>query len=257
MNRKAAAWPPQARPEAGVTLPSMRALLRLLDSRFLSRIGNLGLLVKIIGLGASVVLAVVLVGAGIVQAAGWVALACFGAWAALSALLIVTGLLRSRTPSFMSPAAHIAVRHSLPGATEQAIGALEGAWDSGRELIADVAVFEPLNNSGAAHEIAQRIGAYRQEVAQVIAAIDELDERWELLWDRIPREVPAGVAHGPLTLEMVGQVVRYLGHKMWQLKWMIEYLEGGSDRPVRHVRTSIEAYEQEARASERPRSAAW
>jgi hypothetical protein len=234
----------------------MRALLRLLDSRFLSRLGNLELVLKIIGVGASVVLSVALVGAGIVQAAGWVPLACFAAWAALSALLVATGLLRSRTPSFMSPAARVAVRHSLPGATARVIGALEAARDTGRELIADVAVFEPVNNSGAAYEIARRITTYRKEVAQVIAATGKLDERWQLLWDRIPREVPAGVAQGPLTLEMVGQAVRYLGHKMWQLKWMIEYLEGGSDQPIRHIRARVEAYEQEPRASKRPRAAA-
>jgi hypothetical protein len=234
----------------------MRALLGLLDSRFLSRIGNLQLLLKIIGLGASIVLAVGLVGAGIVQAAGWVPLACFGAWAALSSLMIVAGMLRSQTPSFMSPAARIAVRFPLPGRTAQLVDGLEKARDAGRELIADVAVFEPLNNSGAAYDIGRRISAYRAEVAQLVAATDELDERWELLWERIPREVPAGVAQGPLTLEMVGEAVRYLGLKMWQLKWMIECLEGGSDRPVRHVRTSIAAYEQESRAPGRPRVAA-
>lgn len=226
----------------------MRTLLRMLDSRFLSRVGNFGLLLKIVGLGAAVVLAVALV-----QVAGWVPLACFGAWAALSALLVAMGLLRSRTPSFTSPAAHIAVRYSLPGATAQAVGALANARTAGRELIADVAVFQPVNNSGAAYELGRRIAAFRDEVGQLIATVDQLDERWELLWDRIPRKVPAGAAHGPLTLEMVSQALRYLGHKMWQLQWMIEYLEGGSDRPVRHVRVWIEAHEREARESERPR----
>jgi hypothetical protein len=214
----------------------------LLDSRFLSRVGNLELLLKVVGLGAALAVAVALVGAGILDAAGWVPLACFGVWVTLAALLILTGLLRSQTPPFMSPAARVAVRHSLPRATARAIDALENARDAGRELIADVAVFEPLNNSGAAHELARRIGAFREQVGTLIAATEQLDKRWELVWGRVPRTVPAGAAHGPLTLEMVGQTVRYLGHKMWQLEWMIEYLEGGSDRPVRHVRTWIEAY---------------
>jgi hypothetical protein len=231
----------------------MRALFQLLDSRLLSRIGNLGLLFKIVGVGASIVLALVLIWAGVVQAAGWLPLACFAVWAVLSGLLIAAAILRSRTPSFMSPATHVAAKASMPGATGKLIGALDAARAAGRELIADVAIFEPLNNSGEAHDLGRRIQAYREEVADLIAASDQLDDRWHLLWDRIPRDVPAGVAHGPLTLEMVGQAVRYLGHKMWQLNWMIEYLQGGSDRPVRHVRGWVDAFEREARAPEQAR----
>jgi hypothetical protein len=228
----------------------MHALLRILDSKFLSRIGNFDVLLKVVGLGAMIVIAIVLVAAGVVEVAGWIPLACFAVWALFAALLIATGMLRAGPQAFTSPAARIAMNYGLPGAAERVVVALNTAQKEGRELIADIAVFETLDQFGG--DFAQRIATYRAEVAELIGSTDLLNDDWALLWDRIPRKVPAGVSYGPMTLKEASAVVSYLRYKMWQLGWMVTYLHTGDDKPVRHIRRSIAAYDHEEKARPGP-----
>lgn len=61
-------------PARSLAYAVMRALLRILDSKFLSRVGNFDVLVKVVGLGATIVIAIVLVAAGVVEVAGWIPL---------------------------------------------------------------------------------------------------------------------------------------------------------------------------------------
>jgi len=227
----------------------MHALLRILDSRFLSRVGNFDVLVKVVVLGATVVLALVLVAAGVVEVAGWIPLVCFVVWALFAALLIATGMLRAGPQAFASPAARVAMKLGLPGAAEQVVRALCTAQKEGRELIADIAVFDTLNKFGG--DFAPRIAAYRADVAELIGSTELLNDDWALLWDRVPRKVPVGVSHGPMTLGQADEIVSWLRYKMWQLDWMVTYVETGDDKPVRHIRTRLAAYDREAEAGQR------
>lgn len=224
----------------------MHALLRMLDSKFLSRVGNFDVLLKVVGLGASIVIAIALVAAGVVEVAGWIPLACFAVWTLFAALLIATGMLRAGPQAFTSPAARIAVKHGLPGAADRVVVALSAARKEGRELIADVAVFDTLNKSGG--NFAQRIATYRAEVAKLIGSTDLLNDDWALLWDRIPRKVPVGVTYGPMTLGQADDVVSWLRYKMWQLDWMVTYVQTGDDKRVRHIRIRIAAYDREEKS---------
>jgi hypothetical protein len=203
----------------------MHALLRMLDSKFLSRVGNFDVLLKVVRFGAAILIAIVLVAVGVVEISGWIPLACFALWTLFSALLIATGMLRAGPQAFTSPAARIAMNYALPGAAERVVDALEAAQRAGRELIADVAVFNPLNKHGG--DFGERIATYRAEVAELIGCTDLLNDDWALLWERVPRKIAFGVSHGPMTLAMVADVVRYLGHKMWQLEWMVTYVLTG------------------------------
>lgn len=225
----------------------MRALLRVLDSKFLSRVGNFDVLLKVVGLGATIVIAIVLVAAGVVEVAGWIPLACFAVWTVFAALLVATGMLRVGPEAFTSPAARIAMKYGLPGAAERVVAALNAAQKEGRELIADIAVFETLNQSGG--DFAQRIATYRAEVAELIGSTDLLNDDWALLWDRIPRKVPSGVSYGPMTLEQADNVVSWFRYKMWQLDWMVTYIRTGDDKPVRHVRGMLAGFDLEEEAA--------
>lgn len=223
----------------------MHALLRMLDSKFLSRVGNLDVLLKVVGLGASIVIAIVLVAAGVVEVAGWIPLACFAVWVLFAALLIATGMLRAGPQAFTSPASRIAMKYGLPGAAERVVVALNAAQKEGRELIADLAVCDTLDKFGG--NFAERIATYRAEVAELIRSTDLLNDDWALLWDRIPRNVPDGVSYGPMTLEQADDVVSWFRYKMWQLDWMVTYIHTGDDKPVRHIRR-IAAYDREEKA---------
>ncbi|MDP8910422.1 MAG: hypothetical protein M3N47_15190 [Chloroflexota bacterium] len=107
------------------------------------------MLLKVVWLGVTIVIAIVLVAAGVVEVAGWVPLACFAVWTLFAALLAATGMLRARPQAFPSPAARIAVKYGLPGAAERVVVALDVAQKEGRELIADIAVFDTLNSAAA------------------------------------------------------------------------------------------------------------
>lgn len=155
-------------------------------------------------------------------------------------------MLRAGPQAFTSPAARIAMKYSLPGAAERVVVALNAAQKEGRELIADIAVFDTLNKSGG--DFAQRIATYRAEVAELIGSTDLLNDDWALLWDRVPRKVPVGVSYGPMTLEQANEVVSWLRYKMWQLDWMVTYVHTGDDKPVRHIRISIAARDREEKA---------
>jgi hypothetical protein len=241
-------------PTRSLAYAVMRALLRILDSKFLSRVGNFDVLVKVVGLGATIVIAIVLVAAGVVEVGGWIPLVCFAVWTLFSALLIATGMLRAGPHAFTSPAARIAMKARLPGVAERVVVALNAAQKEGRELIADIAVFDTLNKSGGG--FAQRIAMYRGEVAELIGSTDLLNDDWALLWDRVPRNVPIGVSYGPMTLGQADEIVSWLRYKMWQLDWMVTYVQTGDDKPVRHIRIRVAAYDSEAKtgpgASELP-----
>jgi hypothetical protein len=57
------------------------------------------------------------------------------------------------------------------------------------------------------------------------------------------------VSYGPLTLEQANEVVSWLRYKMWQLDWMITYIHTGDNKPVRHIRRWIAAYDRETKAA--------
>lgn len=228
----------------------MHALLRVLDSKFLSRVGNFDVLLKVAGFGAAIVVVIGLVAAGVIEVAGWIPVACFAIWTLFAALLVATGMLRAGPQAFASPAARIAIKYGLPGAAERVVVALDAARKEGRELIADIAVFDTLNKFGG--DFGQRIATYRAEVAALIRSTELLNDDWALLWDRIPRNVPTGVLYGPMTLEEADHVVSWLRYKMWQLDWMVTYIHTGDDKPVRHIRLSVAARDREEKAARGP-----
>lgn len=198
----------------------------MLDSRFLSRVGNLDVLLKVSGLGFVVVLAVVLVAADAVEIAGWVPVICFGVWAVLTFALVALGMLRRAPSTLMSPAARIAIGRNLPASKAHVVRALERAQSAGRELIADLAVFEPLNKHGGG--FAARVTAFHADVRDLLGATELLDDQWSVAWDHIPTQRPAAADVGPLTIAMKNELVAYLGHKMWVLQWAVDYLTSGS-----------------------------
>jgi hypothetical protein len=228
----------------------MKRVLRFLDSRLLTRVGAVA---TIITLGIALVGLMRAQGADLAREAGWITLLCFGIWAALSVLLIVSWLGRRRPSMVASPAAHLAISRGIPGSSRALHAALARAESKGREFIAEAAILMPVNNQKAACDLAQGYTDFESEVASLIRSAKEFDERWSLTWERKPSWFEDYLLKGPFTLGMLSELVRYMALRNRQLGWMLDFLQGGSDEPVRHAKAWARAGE---RAAEESRAAA-
>jgi hypothetical protein len=119
----------------------------------------------------------------------------------------------------------------------------------GREFIAEAAILIPVNNQKAAHKLAQGYAALEAEVASLVESAKEFDERWSLTWAHKPSWFRDSLLRGPFTLETLSELTRYMALRNRQLGWMIDFLQGGSDEPVRHARAWAREAERSADAS--------
>jgi hypothetical protein len=143
----------------------MRRLFRLLDSRFVSRVGNAGTPFNLMWIGLGVVVTTGLAGASVLRVAGWIPVACFGVWTATSLLLVATWMLGRAPITLRSPFEHLMISRGLPGSSEALQRALALAEQQSREFIAEASIMNPVNNSKAATEFAHSYGSFEAEVA--------------------------------------------------------------------------------------------
>lgn len=211
----------------------MRRVFRLLDSKLLVRVSAL---VTVATLGFALVGLMRIQGAGLVQGIEGITLLCFGIWAVLIVMLIVSWMARRQPSMVASPVAHIAISKGVPGSSRALLAALVRSESAGREFIADAATLMPVNNQRAAYELAQAYVVFEDEVASLVEGAKEFDERWSLTWARKPSWFRDNLLKGPFTLGMLSELVRYMALRNRQLGWMIDFLQGGSDEPVRFAR---------------------
>lgn len=201
--------------------------------------GNALTLWKVVGLGAAIVLALGLVGAEVVHVAGWIPVAAFGVWTVLACLLGTTRLLQRNASAIASPANQLAVGLGLPHASASLLKVLQRAESRSRAFIAEAAILNPVNHQESAASFARGYSTFEDEVASVVAATDELDERWELAWAHKPSWADDHLLEPPFTRERLDLLVRYMAQRTRQLDWMIEYLRSGDDKPVRYIRQRL------------------
>jgi hypothetical protein len=228
----------------------MRRLFSILDSVFLSRVGNARSLIGIAGLGLALVVLAGLVGAGIVRAAGWIPVGCFVIWCVY---VVAAWGMRRQPTTLSSPLAQLVIASRLPGSSSVFASALVRAEAQARELIAEAAILDPVNNQAAAAEFARTYREFEAEVASLLRTADEFDERWELLWARKPSWVRDYMLESPFTRESLDFLTRYIAHRARQLGYMMKFLQDGDDHVVRHIRGWVahdEAAAQSGRADE-------
>jgi hypothetical protein len=172
----------------------------------------------------------------VVRTAGWVPVVGFMVWALTALLLAGSWLMRREPHTVASPFDQLRIAGGLPGASATLLKALAVAEATGREFIAEAAIRDPVNNQEATAEFAQSYAAYEAEVRTLIADSDVLDKRWQLLWQRKPSWADAHILEPPFTRERLDTVVSYMAQRNRQLAWMIAFLQGGSDKPVRYIR---------------------
>ena len=218
------------------TLEFVRRAFDIIDSRFVSRVGNALTLWSLLSLGAVLLLVIGLVGAAVIQVAGWIPLVCFGLWIAVACLLGVSLLLHRTRSSLASPIARIAIERGLPRASIALVNALREAEARGREFIAEAAILCPVNNQEPTATFADTYRQFEKDVASLVHASNELDERWELAWAHMPTWADAHLLEMPFTRGRLDVLVQYMAQRNRQLGWMLEYMRSGNDEPVRHVR---------------------
>lgn len=227
----------------------MRRILRLLDSRPLSRAGAIATLVSSVTVGLAIVGLMYAQGADLVRQGEWITVVCFGVWAALAALLIVAWTARRQPGIVVTPAARIAIAKGLPGSSRALLAALLRAEATGREFIAEAAILMPVNNQKAAYDLAQGYAAFESEIATLIENSKVFDERWSLTWERKPDYFGSHFRNGPFTLGLLSELVRYMAQRNRQIGWMLDFLQTGNDEYVRHARAQAKADERAAEAS--------
>ncbi len=225
------------------------ALVRLLDSRSLSRAGAIATLVSLVTVGAAIVGLIYAHGADLIRAGQWVTVVAFGVWVVLTAPLIVAWAGRRQPGIVVTPAARIAIAQGLPGSPGMVLTALVRAEATGREFIAEAAVLMPINNHKAAFDLAQGYAAFESEIATLIESTKVFDERWSLTWARKPRRYHDSALSAPLTLGMLNELTQYMAHRNRQIGWMIDFLQTGNDEHVRHARSWVKADERAAEES--------
>lgn len=219
------------------TLGFVRRAFDIIDSRFVSRVGNALTLWSLLSLGAVLLLVIGLVGAAVIQVAGWIPLVCFGLWIVVACLLGVSLLLRRTRSSLASPMARVAIERGLPRASMALVNALREAEARGREFIAEAAIPCPVNNQGPTAAFADTYRQFENDVASLVHDSNELDERWELAWAHKPTWADARLLETPFTRGRLDVLVRYMAQRNRQLGWMLEYMQCGNDEPVRHWAT--------------------
>ena len=65
-------------------------IIAVVDSRFVTRVGNVGTLLKMAGVGAVIVIAVVATIAQVLPLRWWMPLACFVVWFAMTTVIVVS-----------------------------------------------------------------------------------------------------------------------------------------------------------------------
>ncbi len=227
----------------------MRRVLRLLDSKPLSRAGAVATLATLVGLGLAIVGLMYAQGADLVHEGEWITVVCFGVWAALAALLIVAWTARRQPGIVVSPVARFAIAKGLPGSSRALLTALSRAEATGRDFIAEAAILMPINNQKAAYDLAQGYAAFESEIAMLIESSNVFDERWSLTWERKSDRFKDHLRNGPFTLAVLDELVRYMAHRNRQIGWMLDFLQTGNDEHVRHARAWARADERAAAAS--------
>jgi hypothetical protein len=227
----------------------MRRILRLLDSRPLSRAGAVATIISLVTLGLALVGLMYAQGADLIREGEWITVVCFGVWAALAALLIVAWTARRQPGIVVTPAARIVIAKRFPGSSRALLAALLRAESTGREFIAEAAILMPVNNQKAAYDLAQGYAAFESEIAALVESAEVFDERWSLTWEHKPNYFGNHFRNGPFTLDLLSELLRYMAHRNRQIGWMLDFLQTGNDEPVRHARAWARADERVADAS--------
>jgi hypothetical protein len=213
----------------------------ILDSAFLSRLGNLGTLTTLASasfLGLVGFAAAVMV---VVDRSGWISVACFVVWVALMVLAIV-GVWSSRSSSAISsPYERLAIARKLPGAKGALIDSLARADIEGRAFVAEAKVMMTLSNHGPCYDVARRFAEWEDQLRQLIESTDLLDERWSWQWSRRPQWADDAVRIGPLTLGLADKLASYMAYRVRQVEGMIDFLQTGNEEGVRNVRALMKA----------------
>jgi hypothetical protein len=224
----------------------MRRILRLLDSRPLSRAGAVATIISLVTVGLALVGLMYVQGADLIREGEWITVVCFGVWAALAALLIVAWTARRQPGIVVTPAARIVIAKGLPGSSRALLAALLRAESTSREFIAEAAILMPVNNQKAAHDLAQGYAAFESEIAALVESAEVFDERWSLAWARKQDWFGDHLLNGPFTLATLSELVRYMAHRNRQIGWMLDFLQTGNDEHVRHARAWARADERAA-----------
>ncbi|HTR75079.1 MAG TPA: hypothetical protein VMH33_07445 [Solirubrobacterales bacterium] len=175
---------------------------------------------------------------------GVVTLLAFAVWAVLSVGLILALIANRRPNTVFSPASRIVISAGLPGSTKALLTALERADVVNRSYIAEAAILIPVNNQRATNELAQAFGDLEEEIGALIASAPAFDERWLLQWKHKPSWAEKQPYSGRLfSGEMLDELGRYMAMRGRQIGWMIDFLNTGNDKPVRHIRSWIRAAE--------------
>jgi len=212
----------------------MQRIYAILDSRFLSRIGNVQTLLGVLAIGFPAVVLLVIAAAGLVDVAGWIPIACFAIWVAFAVLTCVAWATRRKQSTIASPLQQVVIAKGLPGARAALIESIAAAEYRARELIAETAIEWPINNHRVVFDLAEACREVVEEVSVLLAHQDELDHRWILAWERQPSWAGPRMWQ-PLTKEQLDVVTRYMSLQARRLREMIDFLNGGSDEPVRYA----------------------
>lgn len=215
-------------------------MTRIVDSRFLSRVSNVQTLLGVLGLGATVLVAVALVSAEVIGIAEWIPVACFAVWTVAAALLAGAWTFRRQGTSLVSP---FDARRLDRGSDSAMLTALAEAEERGRAFIAEAAVLmPPLDGQQLTDAFVSRYVAYADEVASVLRRFPDLDERWLKLWQIRPTWVDDHLFEPPYTRGRLDTIVRYAALRARHLRALIEWLDGGRG-PLPSVARSIERWE--------------
>jgi hypothetical protein len=227
----------------------VRRLFSILDSAFVSRVGNARTLVGFVGLGLALVILTGVVGAKVVDVDGWIPVACFALWGLIALVLVAAWTLRRQPSTLSSPFGQLLIGSGLPGSSSELVGALARGESRAREFIAEAAIFDPVNNQAEAAEFARSYREFEAEVASLLTRAADFDARWELFWDRKPSWARDHMLESPFTRESLDVLARYVAHRARQLGYMMEFLRDGDDRVVRHIRGWVAHDEAEARSA--------
>jgi hypothetical protein len=212
-----------------------------IDSKSISRLSTLATLISV---GVGLVGLMIARGPDFLRGDGWIALVCFGVWAALTLFLVIAWIARRRPSTVASPLARIAISKKLPGSSGALLLALTRAEADCRAFIAEAAIVIPALDQKTAYDLAQGFAAFELEVGEVIESASELDQRWSLLWNHRPSWVPDNILRGPFTGQRYDELTRYMALRGRQLGWTVDFLRGGSDHPVRYIRAWVKGAEQ-------------
>jgi hypothetical protein len=218
----------------------VRRLFSILDSAFVSRVGSTTTLIRLLGLGITLVVLVGLVGASVVRIASWIPVVCFAIWALIALLLVTAWTMRRQASTLASPLAQFAITGGLPGSSSELFAALVVAEARARVFVAEGAILDPIDNEAEAAHFARAYTAYEAEVASLLRRADQLDDRWWLLWNHKPSWARTHLFEPPFTRATLDVVTRYIAHRARQLGYMLEFLRNGNDRPVRYIRAWVE-----------------